>query len=321
MGFAQQINQRLSQGEYDLVFASGCTPPISRLKCRLPIVIWHDTTWACWISHYGLERGLCQETIRAGHRTERSAYRRCSTIIFSSEWAASSAVVDYGVDPQKVKVVPFGANFLQVPTREDVLQSIAARSMETCRLITIGNGVDWYRKGVPRAIELASTLNNQGTRTELIVVGPAAPSGINLPDFVRVTGFIDKRTRAGERRISQLLGRSHFHVLLSLADATPVVFSEANAHGVPNIASDVGGIGTVVVDDHGGRRFSPAAPIETVAEYIQTYMFSRDRYFTLCMNARRQYDDRLNWNTAGILVRRYLEDAASKQTQNSMSLV
>jgi glycosyltransferase involved in cell wall biosynthesis len=233
--------------------------------------------------------------------------------MFSSEWAASSAVADYGVNPEKIKVVPFGANFIMVPAREVVLQSVATRSMESCQLITIG--VDWYRKGIPSAIELASTLNDQGIRTELTVVGATAPSGVSLPDFVKLTGFIDKQAPDGEQRISQLLKQSHFHVLLSAADATPHVFSEANAHAVPNIASDVGGVGTVVVNDRGGRRFSLATPIGDVAEYIRSYMLNRDRYVDLCISARRQYDDRLNWNTAGILVRRYLEAVVRQQAR------
>jgi glycosyltransferase involved in cell wall biosynthesis len=231
--------------------------------------------------------------------------------IFSSEWAASSAMTDYGVSHAKIKVVPFGANFINVPSQRDALHSIGARSMSTCRLITIG--VDWYRKGVPRAIELASILNNRGMPTELFVVGAPVPSGENLPDFVKATGFINKQSPVGEQRISQLLIQSHFHVLFSLADATPIVLSEANAHAVPNIASDVGGIGTMVRNGIGGQRFSPAAPMGDVADYVHKYMSHRNSYLQLCLNARREYDERLNWTSAGVLVKSYLEAVLSNR--------
>src|SRR4029078_5819735 len=105
-----------------------------------------------------------------------------------------------------------------------------SRSADCCRLITVG--VDWYRKGVPQSIELASTLNARGIKTELTVVGCQEPEGRTLPDFVNVITFIDKSSREGEKRISDLFAGSHFHVLLSRAEAFGVAFAEANAHAV-----------------------------------------------------------------------------------------
>jgi hypothetical protein len=56
-----------------------------------------------------------------------------------------------------------------------------------------------------------------------------------VPEFVNVIGFIDKQTTDGERALTKLLLRSHFHVLFPSAEAFGVVFAEANAHAVPNL--------------------------------------------------------------------------------------
>jgi glycosyltransferase involved in cell wall biosynthesis len=301
--YARQVRKRLDANDFDIVFSPGSIP-ISRLDCRQPVVIWADATWDCYASHYGADPPWCAETIRAGHDTDRRAYDRSHLLIFASQWAADSAIKDYGADPKKVRVISFGANFAAQIDRDRVLRSISERPVDRCKLITIG--VDWHRKGIQRAIELAATLNEAGLSAELTVVGCSPPTGSNVPDFVHVAGFIDKRDARGESRLSALLMQSHFHVLFPLAEAFGVVFAEANAHAVPNITYDIGGIASAVVDDKGGRRFSPRQPIADIAAYIRQYFSDRDRYAALARAARQQYDERLNWRTSGAAVKREL---------------
>jgi len=294
--YARQVSAQLSGGDFDVVFSPGTTD-VSRLRCAQPIVIWADATFGALTALYDQGGRLCAETLRAGHRTERVALRNCALAIFASDWAAESAIHQYGADPDKVKVVPFGANFLEPPLYTQAVHSIHDREAKTCQLITIG--VDWIRKGIPRAIELASALNARALPTRLTIVGCSPPRGLVLPDFVNVVGFIDKRTPEGERRLSRLLEQSHFHVLFSIAECFGIVLAEANAHAVPNIANDVGGIGSVVINGRGGQRFNPMTPIDVVADYVQKHFNDRPAYAQLALSARREYDERLNWQSAG----------------------
>jgi glycosyltransferase involved in cell wall biosynthesis len=303
-GYARQIGAKLREEKFNLIFSPGAIP-VSRLSCRQPIVIWADATFASYITHYGLDHEHCAETVRAGHRTEKQAFDRSSLLIFASEWAAESAIADYGVSRSKIRVVPFGANFNDPPCRETALHMANSRAADRCQLITIG--VDWYRKGVARSIELASLLNRRGLRTDLTVVGCRVPGGTTIPGFVNVVPFVDKRTRDGEKIISELLARSHFHVLFSHAEAFGVVFAEANAHAVPNIASNVGGVGSAVVNGQGGQRFNVTASIQEIADYVQALMRNRNLYIELAAKARQEYEHRLNWMVAGAAVRRHLE--------------
>jgi glycosyltransferase involved in cell wall biosynthesis len=309
--YARQVSEKLFGWEHDIVFSVGSLP-VSRLQCNQPIVIWADTTFACYIEHYGLVQTLCAESIRAGHATENLAYQRASMLIFASEWAAASAMADYRVDPAKVKVVPFGANFLNTPIRQDALNAVASRPSDRCELITIG--VDWVRKGMPRAIALAGLLNERGLPTRITVVGCRPPTGTVVPEFVRVEGFIDKRMADGERRISDLLLSSHFHVLFSTAEAFGVAFAEANAHAVPNISSDVGGTRTAVVNNRGGQRFDLNAPLSRVADYVQSLLKDKNAYDALGSRARMEFEERLNWEVCGAKVRDYLDGLVSART-------
>lgn len=302
--YARQVEAALRSTSFDVVFSPGAIP-ISRLVCRQPIVTWADATFGSLISLYDEYSTLSARTIRAGHETDRQALLRSSLAIFASDWASESAVRDYGIDRRKIHVVPFGANFRQNIDCSEMLQSVHARSSDACNLISIG--VDWTRKGMSRAIDLASCLNRRGWPTTLAIVGCYPPAGVDVPDFVKIIGFVDKRTSLGERRLTDLLKASHFHVLFSKAECFGVVFAEANAHAVPNLASDSGGIKSAVIDDHGGWTYPNSDPIEKVADKVISLLCDRDAYCSAANAARLEYDSRLNWRVSGLRVLKLLE--------------
>ena len=301
--YAFQIKRKLKRGTFDVVFSPGA-PQVSRLRCSQPIVLWADATFQSLISHYSQYKTLAKETIKAGHRADALAYANCSLAIFASQWAADSAIRDYGVDPHKVKVVPFGANFVRVPSAAVALESAMSRDSKRCNLVTIG--VDWVRKGVPRAIALTAELNRRGLLTTLTVVGCTPPAGERVPPYVKIAGFIDKRSADGEATLTTLLSGAHFHVLFSIGEAYGLVFAEANAHAVPNIASDAGGIPTVVVNGRGGQRFPADASVESIADYVLALMSNPGLYLDLAQRARAEFDERLNWRVAGTAIRELL---------------
>src|SRR6185436_3482760 len=95
-------------------------------------------------------------SLARGHAMEQRAIDRAALAIYSSDWAASSAIARYHADRNKVKVVPFGANIEESRTLEEVRAMIAARPRDVCRLLFVGVG--WERKGGDIAIEVARLL-------------------------------------------------------------------------------------------------------------------------------------------------------------------
>jgi glycosyltransferase involved in cell wall biosynthesis len=305
LDYAWQVSAKLAAGNFDAVFSPGAPIAVSWLACRQPIVIWSGATFASLITHYGFDRINCRASIDAGHRMERSAFARARLLIFASDWAAASAVRDYGVDPAKIKVVPFGANLMTPPTCDEVWRKIVARPTDTCRLIAVG--VEWERKGMGRAVELVAALNERGVPAELSIVGCLPPESCRLPPWVRIHGHIDKKRPGGEERLGDLFSASHFHVLFSQAECFGLAFCEANAWGVPNIASDVGGVPSAVVNGQGGWRFVPSMPTTEIADFVARQFRDRVGYLHAARRARDEYDQRLNWRTAGAKVKGYLE--------------
>jgi glycosyltransferase involved in cell wall biosynthesis len=294
--YAKQVKKKLNAANSDVVLCPENVIPIAYLNCKQPIVLWTDSTLSSLINFYPYMSNLCQETIKNIYEMEAAALNRCHLAIYASDWAAESAIHTYGVDVSKVKVIPWGANLECSRTEEEIHRLIKAKTASPCRLLFFG--VDWLRKGGNVALEVAKRLNQSGLETELIVVGCRPISTTPLPSFVKSLGYINKFTQAGSEQINQLLATSHFLILPSQAECYGHVFCEANSFGVPCLATDVGGIPTVIKPDLNGKTFSSRADPAEYCTYITHLMMNYSAYEQLALSSFQQYQSRLNWAIA-----------------------
>lgn len=294
-GYADQVAYQLRAARIDLIFSAG-TVAIAHLETELPIVFWTDATYDSIVREYVWEPKACQRSLRLGHAMESEALRRCALAIYTSDWAARSAIEDYGADPAKVKVVPFGANIDVTRPREQIEQLIDARDQDRCRMLFIGVG--WERKGADMAIEITRAINMRGTPCELTMLGQAPLPGVVLPDFVKHLGYLSKGTEEGRRRFDELFGSSHFLLLPARAEAFGVVLCEACSFGVPCLAGRVGGIPTIIRDGVNGQTFSRECDPDEYARYATELLSDFPRYRALCLSSFSEYQTRLNWHVA-----------------------
>lgn len=299
--YARQIMTKL-RSDHKLAFAVG-TLAIPYLECTQPIAFWSDATWATMVDFYPVYSNLSAQSLENGHALEQAALAKSSLAIYSSEWAARSAIADYGLDPECVAVVPFGANMDGQLSDREAADVVARRDKRSCRLLFIG--AEWERKGGPLAIELARELNEAGLATQIDVVGPW-PARTNPPPFVRPFGFVDKSSPDGQALLRRLLLEAHFLVLPSRAEAYGVVLCEAAAHAVPVLATNVGGIPTIVREGVNGKLFDRDAGAECYAEFVRG-VFGTAAYRSLALSSLGEYRSRLNWNVAGARVRELVE--------------
>lgn len=237
----------------------------------------------------------------------RECLSRCSLAIFSSDWAARTALEIYGVNKDKVKVVPFGANIQSRNTLDDIRAMLKTRSRDTVKLLFLGK--HWNRKGGEIVFNVAKALHAAGQKVELNFVGCYPPKHITIPDYIKCHGFISKRTLEGEAKIKTLLRESHFLFVPSRAEAYGIVFCEANSFGLPCLTSHIGGIPTIVKDNINGMTFALDAEITTYRDYIMQLMQNYHRYEEMALNAFHEFETRLNWQTSVGIVRDLIKNA------------
>jgi hypothetical protein len=64
---------------------------------------------------------LDQQEAEWSEKQELTAISKASKIVYSSKWAADSAISDYQADADNVVVLPFGANLDNPPLAEEIL--------------------------------------------------------------------------------------------------------------------------------------------------------------------------------------------------------
>ena len=293
--YARQAREQIKKENPDVVLSCSSLP-LAYLETNKPVVLWTDATFAGLLDFYPEYVNMSATGLREGHAAERAALDRSSLAIYSSTWAAQSAIEDYGADRNKVKVVPFGANFPGGLTKKEVEAAIDKRSVDECRLLFLG--VDWKRKGGDAAVEVAERLNRSGIRTKLTMAGAKPPEGKTVPEFVELAGFVSKNTPEGSEKLRRLLTESHFLIILSVADCTPIVFSEANSFAVPCVSTDVGGIPSVIKNGVNGYLVNLEHAAEEAAKAIAETFTNRESYRSLALSAYQEYGNRLNWTSS-----------------------
>lgn len=303
--YSKQVAEQLARMNADAVIAPQLNP-ICYLDCKQPLVLWTDGLYASLLGFYPGFTSHSANSVKQGNIITQECLSRCNLAIFSSDWAARTALEIYGTAKEKVKVVPFGANIQCAHTVDDIRAMLKTRTRDTVKLLFLGK--HWHRKGGDIVFKVAKALHQAGQAVELNFVGCHPPQDVEIPSYIHCHGFISKRTPEGVEKIARLLRESHFLFVPSRAEAYGIVFCEANAFGLPCLTSYAGGISTVVKDHVNGMTFALDAAPEVYCEYIMGLMQNYARYEELALSAFNEYETRLNWGVATKQVRKLIEE-------------
>jgi len=288
---ARTFARRLAQtSDIDLIFAPVASTEIAFLNTELPIVLYGDLTNKLFVNYAAHLTHLSPWSIAQLELVEGTALRRANHIVYASEWAARSAVHDCEVPQEKISVVPMGANLDEVPTREQVSAARGRGRKDECRLVFAG--VDWERKGGDIALAAMRRLRERGVNATLTVIGCIPPGA--LEPNIRVIPFLDKSLPQHQKQFTQILLESDFMLFPTRREAYGIVCCEANAHGLPVIASDGGGV--PVRNGENGILLPASASDIDYADAVQGLLNDPARYLQLVRDGRQAFETRLNWD-------------------------
>lgn len=295
---AADIVSKLSGIRVDVLVGNN-SRPFALLKTDLPIIVWRDATFAGALQVHRDFKNVSSRSVRLGHEMEKAALERCAITIFRSQWAADDAINYYGVDPVKVRILPTGGNMRSTRPRNFISDAIASRSPQCCELLFVG--VDWKGKGGHVALDITRRLAHSGMNVRLTVVGASLKKSDNLPANTRVMGFINIQTTDGYLLFEKLLSESHFLIFPSRVDTYGNVLPEANALGVPCLASDNAGIPSIIRNGINGYVLPLDSDDEAggYCDYIESMMANYEQYLALAHSTYNEYLMRLSWDAVG----------------------
>jgi len=260
------------------------------------LALWTDAPLISLVGLYPYMSNLCRETLHHVRHWEASALERCRWVIFASEWAATVARREYPAVADKIRVIPWGANWDNPPDRATVTTAIAQRSDTQFNLLWIG--YNWQRKGGAIALETLEHLHMAGIPAHLTIIGATPTLPNSLQPWVTVLGKLAKENPDDRLQLEQHLSQSHVLFLPTRAETFGHVFCEAAAFGVPSVTYDVGGVGTAVATDRTGYTLPLTATAADFAAQLQQFWADKARRIDFSIAARSRYETLLNWQTA-----------------------
>jgi glycosyltransferase involved in cell wall biosynthesis len=291
--YAADASRKIRAAAPDIVFAPAGSPFAWGIPADIPLVYASDATFRLIENYHPHYRKLSAAARASADRVERDTIARANLLLYPSKWAAESAVRDYGADPAKVHVVPWGANLEEAPDRASVLNE---RRPGPCRLLFVG--VNWEEKGADDAVGTLIELRARGIDAELVICGCTPPKPFEQ-DGLTIVPFLDKNDPAQRARMSQLYHDADFFLLPTRADCFPMVFCEAAAHGVPSIARATGGVPSAIIEGETGIVMPPNATRGDYATVIADLFANPDRLARMKRSSRDAYEARLNWQAWG----------------------
>jgi hypothetical protein len=173
----------------------------------------------------------------AWERRRARIYAAARTCAAGSCWTADSLRSDYGIAPERIAIIGFGANHSPVP---------AARDWNVPHFLFVG--IDWERKGGPLLLRAFARVRERIPAATLDVIGGHPPL---RQDGVRFHGVLSQRREDERARIQQLFASATCFVMPSLVEPFGMVYVEAAAAGIASIGSSVGGAADVIGADGG----------------------------------------------------------------------
>jgi glycosyltransferase involved in cell wall biosynthesis len=227
----------------------------------------------------GLPRPLPPDP--AWRAREERVYRGATTIFSMSAFAARSLVLDYGVDPERVRVVGAGPNIAPVAPPASFPES-----REPAILFV---GRSFAPKGGPDLVEAFRRVRRVHRRAALWIVSQQAPA--SLPDGAVFHGPLEPHALAA------LFARASAFCLPTLREAFGLVFLEAMAFGLPVVATAVEAVPEIVVQGETGLLVPPRDPA-ALAAACAALLADPARARRLGEAGRARVAERFGWDRA-----------------------
>lgn len=185
----------------------------------------------------------------------------------------------------KFKIIRCGVNLQQFDYR--------APSRKAKKLAYVGRIS--AEKGLPILFDSIAQLHKQNYDIELTLLGDGEDRKFledlakerGIANVVKFAGFVDQTT------IVETLRASDIFVLPSFAEGIPVSLMEAMAIGIPVIATHVGGVTELVIDQQTGQMVSPS-DAEGLANAIARYVDDGAFCQMISKNAREKVVNEFN---------------------------
>lgn len=290
----RQTLENLDYSPYDIIFIPTHIAIVNAIPKNIKAKIVHlvDATVDSLFGYYNEFSNLWFHNYWEAHYLGKHAFRRSDLIIASSDWCKNNAIKQYGIDPERIAVVEFGANI----DKEDIPEIKHEYDLNKSLKI-YWSGVNWTRKGGDVAFECCWELVKRGYKIEFQITGmKQLPAGIADQPWVFNHGFLNKNNHDEYHKLIQVMSQQDIFLFPSRAECSSIALCEANAFGLPCFVYDTGGTANYVQNGYNGYMLPLTSTGVDFANRIEESILA-SQMKELSSNARKKYLTTLNWET------------------------
>lgn len=281
---ARYVEEQIRDSGAEVILGLVASQDLAFARVSAPVVHVTDATFGAIANYYPDYSGLHAMAQFQGKIIERRSQRNSHAFIVATEWASRAVLADANMSPDAVTVAPFGPAI--VPESRPVLTRTGM-----LRVLLVSS--DWKRKGGDNALEVVRRLREKSTHVSLTVVGDAPA----LPNWVNYLGRVERRDMPG------IFSQHDVLLELAAANAGGVTLTDAHAFGLPSIATDTGGVASIVDDGQSGVLVDPSQAIESALQALHR-LLDAEVLWELSSGALRRHDLVLNWDAwAGTVIK------------------
>ncbi len=254
----------------------GFTPWI-HIRPPMPYVTWSDCTFWQYIHTYHDAGRFRSSDLQRIKESEVAWLRNAERVIFRSMWAASEAIRDYGLNPDRVGVV--GNYGFMKPPAQDLYEAGQDFLMIT---------TNFRQKGGAVTVEAFRQVHIQHPDTRLVIVGDHPGESVLREPGVVYLGWIEKSNPNQIEHLRAAFARARCLVHPTTADINPMVLVEAGYFGCPAITTKGFAIPELVKDGVSGMLLEDPTSVTALAGAM-AWMLEQDQcYFKMRQEARNR---------------------------------
>ena len=226
---------------------------------------------------------------------EKEAAKEATLIVTVSQYSAQKLVQLYGVDEEKIRIVPNGVDTQRFKPTEDC-KKIGDIIGVDCEHVVLFVGNLIPRKGLHYLVEAAKQVVKDGVDTKFVVVGDG-PLKSHLILYSREQGVLDRFVFLGyvpEEMLHQLYNCADVFVSPSVQEGQGITLLEAQATAKPVVAFNVTAITEVVKNGETGLLVEPNS--NELADAILTLISDESLREKMGRSGREFVSESFSWD-------------------------
>jgi len=285
--------------EFDMVVAEQPFTMWALLQagCRLPrMQVVHSLAFEEYATRHGLDWGMHHWLIaKAMHYLEAQVYKNTKQLIVLSQYMRHRLQDTFGLAASLIDVVPGGVNVPQ-PISDSLRKQLREKlSWTGYVVVTVRNLVP--RTGVDLLVQAAGILRYEMPEIRWCVIGDGVlleslrglAQELNLSDRVTFTGYLPE-----EAMLQHMQAADAFMLPTRSLEGFGLVTVEANACGLPVVATPVGANPEVVASNHHNRLARETSP-QALAEALQDILSSSFDHQARAEELREHCSQHFGW--------------------------